>query len=54
MSTLGKTIIIIVLLTISGCTLHFKASEVELESHGNTTYELDRIAFIEDGEPSPN
>ena len=32
-------------LSFSGCTVHFKASEVELDSVANTTYQLEKIDF---------
>lgn len=52
MSSLGKTIIVVVLgLCLSGCTIHFKASEVELDAERqrvqhNRTYELEKIELF--------
>lgn len=31
---------------VQGCTLHFKATDVELDSVGNTTFELNRVALL--------
>jgi len=50
--SLGKTILIIVLLTfLQGCTLHFKATDVELQteqprSQRNITYGLEAAGLL--------
>lgn len=52
MASLGKTIFVIVLLVcLGGCTIHFKASEVELDTErqrveSNASYELEKVAFL--------
>ncbi|MBA7612280.1 hypothetical protein ES703_19516 [subsurface metagenome] len=52
MASLGKTIFMIVVLAcLSGCTLHFKATDVELDAErqrvqSNTTYELDSMSIL--------
>lgn len=52
MSSLGKTILVMVLLAcLSGCTIHFKASEVEFDAErqrvdNNHTYELEKVDFF--------
>lgn len=53
MCSLGRTILMIaVLVCLSGCTLHFKASEVELDAErqrvqSNVTYELDSVSLLD-------
>lgn len=41
-------LMVVVLLTIllCGCSLHFKATDVELDSVGSLTYELDYVALL--------
>lgn len=52
MASLGKTVFVIVLLVcLGGCTIHFKASEVELDTEqsryqDNHSYELEKVAFL--------
>lgn len=52
MSSLGKTILIVlVCLCLGGCTIHFKASEVEFDAERqrvdqNHTYELEKVDFL--------
>lgn len=43
-------IIIAILLTIavSGCTMQFKAKEIELEGHSYTEYDLEKLAWTKD------
>lgn len=31
---------------VQGCTIHFKAKEVELESQANVTYELEKAGLL--------
>ncbi|MBA7590337.1 hypothetical protein ES708_32452 [subsurface metagenome] len=33
-------------LACQGCTIHFKATDVELDTEENTTYMLERIDFL--------
>lgn len=33
-------------LYLSGCTLHFKATDVELDTEANRTYHLEKIDLI--------
>jgi hypothetical protein len=53
MASLGKTILIVlILVALGGCTIHFKASEVELDAERqrvetNRTYELEKVVFFE-------
>lgn len=52
MATLGKTIfVIVVLLCLSGCTFHFKATDLEIDAErqrveNNVTYELEKVSFL--------
>lgn len=52
MVSLGKTIIIVVLcFCLGGCTIHFKASEVEFDAErqrvkSNQTYELEKVDLL--------
>lgn len=52
MASMGKTIfMIIVLVCLSGCTIHFKATDLELDAERqrvkkNATYELDSVSLL--------
>ncbi len=52
MASLGKTIIVaLILCLLSGCTLHFKATDVELDAErqrvqSNKTYDLVEVSFL--------
>lgn len=35
-----------VTLFCQGCSIHFKATDVELESHSNTSYELEKCELF--------
>lgn len=46
MSILGKIMFCFVLfisVLLSGCTIKFRATDVELDTHSNTTYKFDGI-----------
>ncbi len=40
-------ILLSILLMSTGCTMQFKAKEIELEGHSNTTYEFTGFAWTE-------
>lgn len=47
-----KVLVLVILLCLGGCTIHFKASEVELDAERqrvetNHTYELEKVVFFE-------
>lgn len=52
MASLGKTILIVLILAVlGGCTIHFKAKELEVEVEPqrvehNRTYELEKIELF--------
>lgn len=52
MASLGKTILVVVMLVcLSGCTMHFKATDLEVDAErqrvkSNDTYELEKVAFL--------
>lgn len=52
MAYLGKTIIVIVMSAcLSGCTIHFKATDVELDAERqrvqrNVTYEIEKVDLV--------
>lgn len=50
------TILIILLgiIVLSGCTLQFKAKEIELEGHTNTSYEFTGFAWTESPGKNPD
>lgn len=52
MSFLGKVITIVICLLLSGCTLHFKATDLEVDAERqrvqhNTTYKLEDVALLQ-------
>lgn len=53
MSSIGKTILMIgICLMLGGCSFHFKASEVEVDTESkdvqsNRTYELEKVMLFE-------
>lgn len=47
-------VMLIVLLNITGCTVQFKAKEIELEGHSNTSYEFKGFAWTEKPIDLPN
>lgn len=53
MNFLGKMIIIVVCLLLSGCTLHFKGKDIEFDAErqrvqDNSTFELTDIVLLGD------
>lgn len=52
MSSLGKTIRVLAIVVLAGlllcqgCTMHFKATDVELETQRNATYELESVDIL--------
>ncbi len=38
---------IVISLLVTGCTVQFKAKEIELEGHSNTTYRFTGLAWTE-------
>lgn len=52
MRRITKTLVMVIMLgVLGGCTIHFKAKEIELETDGqkverNHTYELEKVEFF--------
>lgn len=55
LASLGKTILVVIILTcLASCTLHFKATDLEVDAdrqrvQTNDTYELEKVAFFHGG-----
>lgn len=53
-TTIIFAIALLFLFTV-GCTVHFKATDVELDTVANTTYELDKMSlFVSDDRAGKN